>query len=100
MAYKDKRKQKEASRRHYLANRPTIIKRSAERRKNNPEANREYSKTNYYKESNIEGITNGVLRRRKYIDSNNYKIECECGSYVLKQNIARHLKTKKHLYNI
>ena len=96
MAYKNKEDQKAASRRHYLRNREKVIKRSAEWKKNNPESNREHSKTYYYKESEIEGVTLGTIKRRKYRAKNNYKIKCVCGSSVSKPNIARHSKTKKH----
>ena len=49
MPYKNKEDQKASSRRHYLRNRKKIIERTAEWKKNNPESNREHSKTSYYK---------------------------------------------------
>lgn len=56
MPYKDKEKrkekQKEYSRKNYLNNKEEVIKRTAEWKKNNPEANREHSKNAYYKKKN------------------------------------------------
>lgn len=100
MPYKNKEDQKAASRKHYLKNREKVIKRTAKWKLNNPESNREHSKNHYYKESEIEGITLGALKRRKYRVVNNFKIDCSCGASVSKTNIARHLKSKKHLDNI
>ena len=79
MPYKDKQKHKEKakeySRKHYLKNREEVIKRTAEWKKNNPEANRMHSKTAYYKESEIEGVSIGVLKRREYRKNNPEKIK-------------------------
>lgn len=79
MPYKDKQKRKEKakeySRKHYLKNKEEVIKRTAEWKKNNSEANRMHSKTAYYKDSDVEGVTNGVLKRRKYRENNREKIK-------------------------
>jgi len=58
-----------------------------------------------YREKNIEKIykVNKEYREKNKDDINNKrneKIKCECGLMVMKRNIARHRKTKKHNKNI
>ena len=90
MPYKDKQKRKEKakeySRKHYLKNREEVIKRTAEWKKNNPKANRMHSKTAYYKPSEIEGVSIGVLKKREYRKNNPEKIKEQNRKYREKNN--------------
>jgi hypothetical protein len=56
MPYKDKAKRKEKnkeySRKHYLKNTEEVIKRTAEWKKNNPEANKQHNKNYHNKQKN------------------------------------------------
>jgi len=59
-------------------------------------------KKNWYKNNKEQ-----LLKQRKQYYINNKekfvckeKITCECGSTIIKANISRHKKTKKHLINI
>ena len=70
MAYTDKLKQKEASRRHYLKNKQKVINASAKWKENNPEKAKEHAKKSYYIESDIEGVSKGAFNKRKWRDEN------------------------------
>ena len=70
MAYKDKQKQKEASRRHYLKNKKKIIERTAKWKKNNPEAAKQHCKNYNNKESEEEGVTQAAFNKGKWRDAN------------------------------
>ena len=70
MAYKNKEDQKAASRKWYLENRAKVIEKSRLRKIANPEREREYQKKYYNKPSEIEGVSQGVLQRRKWVETN------------------------------
>tara|TARA_R110000824_G_scaffold350486_1_gene537432 strand:- start:59 stop:418 length:360 start_codon:yes stop_codon:yes gene_type:complete len=73
MAYKNKEDQKAASRRHYLKHKEEIKEKSRLRKLENPEREKEYQKKYYNKPSEIEGVSVGVLQRRKYVEENRDK---------------------------
>jgi hypothetical protein len=70
MAYKNKEDQKAAQRKWYLKNRAKVIEKSRLRKLENPEREAEYKRKHYYKPSEIEGVSVGVLQRRKYVANN------------------------------
>jgi len=77
IALKDKEK--------YIRNREQILLKSKESYKRNKE--QILLKQKEYREQNKEQIS---LKRKK-------SITCECGSIVIKDSLARHKRTKKHL---
>ena len=70
MAYKNKEDQKAAQRRWYLKNRAKVIEKSRLRRLENPDKHNEYNRKYYNKPSEIEGVSIGVLQRRKWVANN------------------------------
>ena len=75
MPYKNAEERRAAQRRRYENNKEYYKKKSAKWKKENPEANREHSKTAYNKPSDIEGVSVGVLRRKEYRENNSEKVK-------------------------
>jgi len=53
-------------------------------------------RTAYNKKYREENREHRTAYNKKYRDDNKIKIECECGSIVLKYYLTEHKKTKKH----
>ena len=75
MPYKNIEDRRAAQRRHYRKNKEYYIKKAAKWKKENPEANREHSRTAYNKPYEIEGVSVGVLKRREYRKNNSEKVK-------------------------
>jgi hypothetical protein len=92
---------------HYEDNRDDYLNRA----KNNYEKNRnkklkyqkEYHQKNtikvseYHKEYWQKNKNKLSENKKEYREKNNERIECECGSNVVKYNYTTHCKTKKHI---
>ena len=97
MAYKNIEDQKAASRKWYLENRAKVIEKSRLRKIANPEKEKEYQKKYYNKPSEIEGVSQGVLQRRKWVANNpeQYKLTNKNWRDNNKEHISEYSKNYK-----
>ena len=73
-------------------NREKVLKKKAEYNEKNKEHKLNYMKERYQKKK--EEIKEYEKQRR---ENNQEKVDCECGSCIIKYNYRDHLKTKKHI---
>jgi hypothetical protein len=92
---KNKEKIKEKDRVYQQRNREHILKKKAEYN----EIHRE-EKNKYMKERYILKKEELLLKEKERRNKNNEKINCGCGSCIVKYKLADHIKTKKHILYI